>query len=269
MPTAADSSMARKFENNILGHRASGGFTLIELLVVIAIIGLLLAIMLPAVTKVRALGQRLVCKHNLKQIAFAWHMYLEDHEGRFYQDTNANRIYGGWKGIYYPTATRPLNKYVSLPEIPQSEAEAKIFRCPADSGSTGLPAYSSVGTSYQTNMLLIGQNAIGPLISTNLTTGINNKLPGLKRTGVANEAQLLLIGDFPWGNQWMPPPYSRGPYWHRRCCYFNLAFLDGHVDHTKIRKGLIVTGEYVVLPFKSLYEDAIQDQVEFPCPLCD
>lgn len=62
--------------------RTTKGFTLIELLVVIAIISLLMAILMPALGKVRKLARRVVCSSNMKQMCTAVAMFANERDGK-------------------------------------------------------------------------------------------------------------------------------------------------------------------------------------------
>jgi prepilin-type N-terminal cleavage/methylation domain-containing protein/prepilin-type processing-associated H-X9-DG protein len=258
------------------------GFTLIELLVVIFVIAVLLALLVPTLRKAREVTKRTVCQSNLRQIAVAWNVYLDDNGGAFLQGKNANLDYGGWKGDVglMKEPNRPLNSYFSLSLIEEHENDAKIFCCPADRG--GVPGrmlyekvYHVCGTSYNTNIFLIGPggfsfnqfyppNLITPDV-TLLGQKINERVPDVSIDEVANPSRLLLIGDYGWINQWKPKPHPRIEWkelaeWHDRVDCHNLAFLDGHVKFLNIRKGFWVTSEYCVLPFKELFDLAYKVQ---------
>ncbi len=69
--------------SNRAGWKFLMGFTLIELLVVIAIIALLMAIMMPALQRVKEQAREMTCRANLRQYGIAQSMYQDDYDGAY------------------------------------------------------------------------------------------------------------------------------------------------------------------------------------------
>lgn len=85
---------------------ASGAFTLVELLVVIAIIGILAALLLPALARSKQLAQRASCSSQLKQQFLAWRLFLDENEGRF---PDRRELKSALAGGYKPWDTWPAS----------------------------------------------------------------------------------------------------------------------------------------------------------------
>jgi prepilin-type N-terminal cleavage/methylation domain-containing protein len=234
------------------------GFSLVELLVSLAIVSILVGLLLPLLSMARDAARTTLCASNLKQIGFAWQLYLDEH-GQFPRHgAMPDFTYGGVEFVGPQkrpvlAAGRPINHYLTEEQFFHAESFALMYRCPSDRGvfdrrgghpvsALGdLTCFEYFGTSYRGNIYLMDSTRAG-------IDPLGRPLRLHETDGVA-PSRLLLTGDAGWFYATRRPGEPGSEFeasWHGKPGGGNMLAVDGSVRFIEFEPG--ETSRYALFP---------------------
>jgi len=206
-------------------------FTLVELLVVISIIAMLLAILMPSLTRVRGQAQNVVCLTKLRQMGIAAAAYTQSYNG--YYPISYYTVYLDNGAINYSWDFTIRNDGGVSQRLPgllwQGQTIEKIQQCPVFKGASNDGGVPYTGYNYNTSYIGHGE--------------MEDVLVPVKAAAVKRSGSCALFGDGQWvggANKYMRAPLGKfapdnsfgdrasGAQGFRHLGKTNIAWADGH-----------------------------------------
>ena len=238
---------------------AERAFTLIELLVVIAILGILAAMILPAISKAKAKAHQTTCLNNLRQLQTAWTMYLGDHRDVMPENKMSGHgvlgcvsetnswVTGNAQATADPSFITQGSIYPYCPNL-------GLYHCPADRSSV-VDTRTPRKRSYSMDAYLNGGlEFLGGALTGNVVH-CSELLPSPAGVFVLADDGEPIIDDGVLLIFQAPAAFWQNGPSHRHSQGANLSFADGHCDHWKWRYPYDIT--YYAQPAD--YDDDLQD----------
>lgn len=221
--------------------RRLNGFTLLELLVVIAVIGILAALLLPALSRAKMRAQTLACLGNLRQLQSAWQMYGGDNNdavvpnNAFYSLSTPNTastpyltgVGQSWCPGVAPLDTTPVNLQSGL--LYSYLHAAPVYHCPADTSTVSNQPTLLRTRSYCMNISLNCSDASGCFVR---ASQICSPAPvnlfvliDTQEQDIWDATFGIFSADSSYASDWLDLPADR------HSLGANLTFADGHAEY--------------------------------------
>lgn len=244
---------------------ASGGFTLVELLVTVAVIGVLIAVLVPALASARQSSMQVIGASNIRQLALANIAFAEDHDGRYVpaavgmMNDNLHRWHGSRASVGEPfePASGAISQYLGADAV-----NGAVRACPRFAPT--LDALKLSGRGFESGSGGYGYNAafVGSVRSRTVhgTWTVARDDVGSRMSRFRRHSETLMFADAAFasgtglGGEWggvIEYSFAEPARWPQYAAAFapdpsihfrhngaaNIAWLDGHVsqerrDHT-------------------------------------
>jgi prepilin-type processing-associated H-X9-DG protein/prepilin-type N-terminal cleavage/methylation domain-containing protein len=219
------------------------GFTLVELLVVIAIVGVVAALLFPAISKAKSKARRIQCVSNLRQIGIGLQSFLA-----------SNHAYPSWFSGKNEEHSGAWNRQIETGGFDLSKPRtnfwaAGIWRCPSARWGTWLrPGGIADSYGYNAYGVLPRPDHVNPLGLHGRLISKSSLFAPVAESEVLKPSEMIAIGDsFTGGLTFVRDDLGKleklGFASSRHEGKVNIVFCDGHVESSPLKAVFVETGE--------------------------